>query len=30
MMNTGAIISDLHEAITNPDADQLTYLRKLR
>lgn len=30
MMNTGAIISDLHEAITNPDANQLTYLRKLR
>ena len=29
MMNTGAIISDLHRVLTEPDATQLTYLKRL-
>ena len=29
MMNTGAIISDLHRVLTEPDAMQLTYLKRL-
>lgn len=29
MMNTGAIISDMHRVLTEPDATQLTYLKRL-
>ena len=29
MMNTGAIISDLHRVLTEPGATQLTYLKRL-